>query len=54
VQLKYITLIQKYAPEDWVKLYLALEPHVKNYRDEKSWKKFYIPFFAKHPVTSQL
>ncbi len=45
-----ITLIQKYAPEDWVKLYLALEPHCQELLEmKKSWKKFYIPFFAKHP-----
>lgn len=45
-----IKTIQKYAPEDWVQLYLDLQPHCPELLAmKKSWKRFYIPFFLKHP-----
>lgn len=45
-----IDIIQKYASEDWVKLYLDLEPYCTELLEmKKSWKRFYIPFFLKHP-----
>lgn len=45
-----IKTIQKYATEDWVQLYLDLQPHCPELLAlKKSWKRFYIPFFLKHP-----
>lgn len=45
-----IQTIQKYAPDEWVQLYLDLQPYCPELLAmKKSWQRFYIPFFLKHP-----